>query len=266
MPQVKIEEKIDEKLETARHSMSHILAMAVQKLFPETKVAIGPAIDNGFYYDFDFKEPISENNFNKITKEMKRLLSQNLKFDQEFMTTDEAIKLFNEKNEIYKVDLIEELKAKGEKNVSIYKTGEWLDLCKGPHVENTKNLNPAAFKIDKLAGAYWRGDDKNKMLTRIYCLSFNTEEELNNFIKLREEAILRDHRNIGKDMNLFGFYAEGPGFPFWKPNGMILYNSVLEYWRKLHTEHGYQEIKTPIILNEELWHRSGHWDNYKENM
>ncbi|MBN2547377.1 MAG: threonine--tRNA ligase, partial [Spirochaetes bacterium] len=266
MPQVKIEEKVDEKLENIRHSMSHILAMAVQKLFPDTKVAIGPAIDNGFYYDFDFKEPISETSFNKITKEMKKYLSQNLKFVQEFMTTDEAIKLFKEMNETYKVELIEELKSKGEKEVSIYKTGDWFDLCRGPHVESTKELSKAAFKIDKLAGAYWRGDEKNKMLTRIYCLCFNGEEELNNYIKLREEALLRDHRNIGKDMNLFGFYPEGPGFPFWKPNGMILYNSVLDYWRKIHTEHGYQEIKTPIILNEELWHRSGHWDNYKENM
>lgn len=266
MPQLKIEEKENKILDTKRHSMSHILAMAVQNLFKDTKLGIGPAIDNGFYYDFDFKEPISDEHFNKITKEMKKIIKQNLKFEKETLSVYDAKNLFINKNEPYKIELIEELEKNGEKEVTIYKTGEWFDLCRGPHIESTLELDPESFKIDKLAGAYWRGDEKNRMLTRIYCISFNNKEELDNYLKIREEALLRDHRNIGKDMNLFAFYPEGPGFPFWKPNGMIIYNTIVDYWKKIHTESGYQEVKTPIILNEELWHRSGHWDNYKENM
>lgn len=251
----------DEGLRILRHSASHIMAAAVKKLFPKVKVSIGPATDDGFYYDFDSDYRFNEEDFDKIEKEMQSIVDADLPFIKVYVDRDKAIDKFKNENEIYKVELLEELK---DQAISLYTNGNFTDLCRGPHIPTTGYVK--AFKLLKIAGAYWRGDEKNKMLQRIYGTAYPDSKSLKAYLTMVEEAKERDHRKIGKEMNLFGFYPEGPGFPFWKPNGMVLYNTVLEYWRKLHLEEGYVEIKTPIILNEDLWHRSGHWDHYKENM
>lgn len=245
-----------------RHTSSHILAQAVKNLWPEAKLAIGPAIENGFYYDIDLEHKITEDDLKKIEKEMKKIMKAGLPLERFELSREEAIKFMEEKNEDYKVELINDL-PEGE-IISFYKQGDFVDLCAGPHVEKTSVIK--AVKLTSVAGAYWRGDSDKKMLQRIYGTSFPSQEELDEYIAKVEEAKKRDHRKIGKEMDLFGIYEEGPGFPFFMPNGMIIRNELEKFWREEHKKRGYEEIKTPLILNEQLWHTSGHWDNYKDNM
>lgn len=251
----------EEGLRILRHSASHIMAAAVRKVFPGTKVAIGPSTEDGFYYDFDSEVRFNEQDFEKIEKEMQNLINENILFIKSYLKREDAIKKFKSENEIYKIELLEEIQ---EENVSFYQNGDFIDLCRGPHVPSTGYIK--AFKLLKVAGAYWRGNENNKMLQRIYGTAFDNNKSLKEYLTKLQEAIERDHRKIGKEMGLFAFYPEGPGFPFWKPNGMIIYNTIIEYLKEIHNKNEYLEVKTPIILNEELWHRSGHWDNYKENM
>lgn len=245
-----------------RHTTSHILAQAVKRIWPDVKLAIGPAIDNGYYYDFDMEHKITEEDLSKIEKEMKRIIKTGLPLERFELPRAEAIRFMKEKNEDYKVELIEDLPE--DAVISFYKQGDFTDLCAGPHMEKTSQIK--TVKLMSVAGAYWRGSEKNKMLQRIYGTSFPSQEELNDYINKIREAKKRDHRKIGKDMDLFALYEEGPGFPFFMPKGMIIRNELENFWRKEHAERGYVEIKTPLILNEELWHTSGHWDHYKENM
>lgn len=242
------------------HSSSHILAQAVQELFPSAKIAIGPAIENGFYYDFDIETPFTPEDLAKIEAKIKEIVSSKENIVRSEITSDEARAFFTSKNEFYKVELLSDI----EGNPSIYSQGQWKDLCRGPHVPNTGYIK--AFKLLSIAGAYWRGSEKNKMLQRIYGISFPKQALLDEYLTLLEEAQKRDHRRLGKELELFSFHQEGVGFPFWHPNGMVLYNTILDYCRKEHVKAGYQEIKTPVLLNEELWHRSGHWDKYRDNM
>lgn len=251
----------EEGLRILRHSASHIMATAVRKIFPGTRVAIGPSTEDGFYYDFDSDKRFNEEDFEKIENEMQKIIDANLFFVKSHISKKDAIEKFKKEKEIYKVELLEEIE---DENVSIYQTEDFIDLCRGPHVPSTRYVT--AFKLLRVAGAYWRGDEKNKMLQRIYGTAFGDKKSLKEYLTRLQEALERDHRKIGKEMDLFGFYSEGPGFPFWKPKGMIIYNTIVEYWREIHNKNGYLEIKTPIILNEDLWHRSGHWDNYRENM
>ena len=246
-------------LDTLNHSTSHIMASAVKKLFPGVKFAIGPSIKNGFYYDFDIETPVAPEDLKTIEKEMDRIVRQNLKFEKSELSKEEAAILF--KDEPYKLELIDDI---ADKKVTIYTTGDFVDLCAGPHIDSTSKVG--AFKLLSIAGAYWRGSEKNKMLTRIYGTAFFSKEELRNYLDAIEKAKRSDHRIIGKDLELFSFHDEAPGFPFFHPKGMLLQNAILEYWRKEHIAQGYKEIKTPIILSNELWKTSGHWDNYKDNM
>ena len=247
---------------TFRHTTSHILAQAVKRLYPDTKLAIGPAIEDGFYYDFEFKEPISSEDFSAIEKEMKKIVKERLPLERFTLTRDEAIAFMKERNEDYKVELIEDLPE--DAVISFYRQGEFVDLCAGPHLDNTKYVK--AIKLTSLAGAYWRGSEKNKMLTRIYGTSFPDKEQLKEYLDRIEEAKKRDHRKLGKELGIFTLMEEGPGFPFFLPKGMVLKNTLIDYWRKLHEREGYQEISTPIILNRKLWETSGHWDHYRDNM
>jgi len=242
------------------HSSSHILAQAVQELFPTAKIAIGPAIEGGFYYDFDTEKPFTPEDIIAIEKKFKEIAEAKTPFKRVECTLDEAKKLFGDKDEKYKLELIEAI----EGAPSLYSQGGWVDLCRGPHVPHTGHIK--AFKLLSVAGAYWRGSEKNPMLQRIYGVSFPKQSMLDEHLTLLEEAQKRDHRKLGKELELFSFHQEGVGFPFWHPKGMVLYNIVLDFCRREHIKAGYQEIKTPIILNEELWHKSGHWDKYKENM
>ena len=256
--------KEDERyLSTLRHSCSHVLAQAIKRLYPEAKLAIGPSIADGFYYDIDFAEPISESDFEKIVTEMRKIIKENEKIEYFSLPREEAIKLMQEKDEPYKVELIEDL-PEGEL-ISFFRQGEFTDLCAGPHLQYTKQVGKA-FKLQNIAGAYWRGSEKNKMLTRIYGTAFDTKEDLENYLQMMEEAKKRDHRKIGKELKLFMFNEAGPGFPFFLPNGMTVKNTLIDYWRELHHKAGYVEVSTPIILNRKLWETSGHWDHYKENM
>ena len=252
----------EEGAHTFRHTASHILAQAVKKLYPEAKLAIGPAIDNGFYYDFDLDHRFTEEDFPAIEKEMRKIVESGLKLERFELPREEALALMKEKNEDYKVELINDLPE--DAVISFYKQGDFTDLCAGPHLSST--LPVKAIKIQSVAGAYWRGDEKNKMLQRIYATAFPKQKELDEYLAMLEEAKKRDHRKIGKEMDLFAIYEEGPGFPFFMPKGMVIRNELENFWRQEHTKRGYQEIKTPLILNEDLWHRSGHWDHYKENM
>ncbi|GAA0780935.1 threonine--tRNA ligase [Hathewaya limosa] len=247
---------------TLRHTASHILAQAVKRLYPEVKLAIGPAIDNGFYYDFDADFSFTPEILEKIEKEMEKIVKEDIKIERFELPREEAIALMKEKNEDYKVELIEDLPE--DEVISFYKQDEFTDLCAGPHVPSTKIVK--AVKLLSIAGAYWRGDEKNKMLQRIYGTAFTKKSELEAYLNLLEEAKKRDHRKLGKELELFGMLEEGPGFPFFYPKGMVVRNTLEEFWREMHTKAGYQEIKTPIILNEALWHRSGHWDHYQDNM
>ncbi|NLL71382.1 MAG: threonine--tRNA ligase [Epulopiscium sp.] len=245
-----------------RHTSAHIMAQAVKRLFPEVKLAIGPAIENGFYYDFDRETPFTEEELVKIEKEMKKIVKEDLPIERFELPREEAIAFMEEQGEPYKVELIHDL-PEGE-TISFYRQGEFVDLCAGPHLLSTKPVK--AFKLLSVAGAYWRGDEKRPMLSRIYGTSFAKKSELEAYLHRLEEAKKRDHRKLGKELELFALMEEGPGFPFFLPKGMELRNTLIDYWRGEHKKAGYQEISTPIILNQELWHRSGHWDHYKENM
>ena len=245
-----------------RHTTSHIMAQAVKHLWPEAKLAIGPAIENGFYYDFDLEHKFTEEDLRKIEKEMKKIMKAGYPLKRFELPRNEAIKFMKDRDEDYKVELIADLPK--DATISFYEQGDFTDLCAGPHMEKTSNIK--AVKLMSVAGAYWRGNEKNKMLQRIYGTSFPSQEELDDYLAKLEEAKKRDHRLIGKEMDLFALYDEGPGFPFFMPKGMIIRNELEKFWREEHAKRGYSEIKTPLILNEELWHRSGHWDHYKENM
>ncbi|MGI6777558.1 MAG: threonine--tRNA ligase [Acetivibrionales bacterium] len=245
-----------------RHTSSHILAQAVKRLYPDVKLAIGPAIDTGYYYDFDKDTPFSVEELEKIEEEMRKIIKEDLHLERFTLPRQEAIEFMKEKGEPYKVELIEDL-PEGEE-ISFYRQGEFIDLCAGPHVPSTGKIK--AVRLLNVAGAYWRGSEKNKMLQRIYGTSFPKKSELDEYLNRLEEARRRDHRKLGRELDLFDILDEGPGFPFFMPKGMVLRNELENFWREEHKKRGYQEIKTPVILNEDLWHRSGHWDNYKENM
>ena len=247
---------------TLRHTASHILAQAVKRLWPEAKLAIGPAIDKGFYYDIDMEHTLTPEDLTKIEKEMSRIVKENLPITKSVMSRQEAIEFFKSKNEDYKVELIEDLPE--DAVISCYAQGDFIDLCAGPHVASTGKVK--AFKLQSIAGAYWRGDEKNKMLQRIYGTAFEKKEELDAYLHLLEEAAKRDHRKLGKELGLFVIKEEGPGFPFFLPKGMALRNELENFWREVHHDFEYDEIRTPIILNKHLWETSGHWDHYRENM
>ena len=250
-------------LSTLRHTASHVMAQAIKRLYPSAKLAIGPSIADGFYYDIDFETPITSDDLGKIEAEMKKIVKEALPLERFELPREEAIALMKEKEEPYKVELIEDL-PEGE-TISFYRQGEFTDLCAGPHLASTKEIGKA-FKLMSIAGAYWRGDEHNKMLTRIYATAFAKKEELEAYITMMEEAKKRDHRKLGKELGLFMMHEAGPGFPFFLPKGMVLKNVLLDYWRQIHKKAGYVEISTPVILNRSLWETSGHWDHYKENM
>lgn len=245
------------------HTSSHILAQAVKRLYPDVKLTIGPAIENGFYYDFDVDTPFSPQDLEKIEAEMEKIVNEGLEIKRLEMSATDALKLMKEKNETYKCELIEGLESRGE-NISFYSQGEFTDLCAGPHLPNTSYVK--AIKLIQSTGAYWHGDSNNKMLTRVYGISFPKKSMLKEYLERLEEAKKRDHRKIGKDLELFTIMDEGKGFPFFLPNGMVIRNILEDFWRQEHKKAGYVEIKTPIILDENLWRRSGHWDHYKDNM
>lgn len=247
---------------TLRHTASHIMAQAVKRLWPEAKLAIGPAIDKGFYYDIDMEHTLTPEDLTKIEKEMSRIVKENLPITKSVMSRQEAIEFFKSKNEDYKVELIEDLPE--DAVISCYTQGDFTDLCAGPHVASTGKVK--AFKLQSIAGAYWRGDEKNKMLQRIYGTAFEKKEELDAYLHMLEEAAKRDHRKLGKELGLFVIKEEGPGFPFFLPKGMALRNELENFWREVHHDFEYDEIRTPIILNKHLWETSGHWDHYRENM
>ncbi len=246
--------------EILRHTTAHIMAQAVLRLWPDTKIAIGPVIKNGFYYDFDLEHRFTPDDLEKIEEEMKKIIAEDLPIVREEISNGDAVALFRAQNQDYKLELLEGL----EEQVSIYRQGEFVDLCRGPHLERTSQVKH--FKLQSIAGAYWRGDSQRQMLQRIYGTAFLKKEDLKEHLRMLEEAAKRDHRVLGRQLDLFSIQDEGPGFPFFHPKGMVLRNQLEEYWREEHRKRGYVEIKTPIMLHEELWHRSGHWDNYKENM
>lgn len=245
-----------------RHTASHILAQAVKRLYPQTKLAIGPAIADGFYYDFDTEAPLTQDDLGAIEAEMRKIVKEGLSLERFTLPKEEAVELVQSMGEPYKEELAQNL-PEGE-TISFYRQGEFVDLCAGPHVSNTRMIK--AIKLTSVAGAYWHGDEKNKMLTRIYGTCFPTKEELNAYLERIEEAKRRDHRKLGKELGLFTFMEEGPGFPFFLPKGMVLKNTLIEYWRNIHEREGYIEISTPVMLSRQLWETSGHWDHYKENM
>lgn len=243
------------------HSTSHIMAQAVKRLFPEAKLAIGPAIEEGFYYDFDIPRPLTDEDLEEIEKEMRKIIQEDLPFRRKEVSKEEAQKIFAERGETYKVEILEEIE---ESKVTLYEQGEFLDLCRGPHVPSTGYIK--AFKLLSVSGAYWRGREDNPMLQRIYGISFDSEEKLQEFLKRREEAKRRDHRRLGRELDLFSLHEEGPGFPFFHPRGMVVINALLDLWRREHLKRGYQEVKTPMILERALWEQSGHWEHYRDNM
>ncbi len=252
----------DEGKRAFRHTASHIMAQAIKRLYPETKLAIGPSIADGFYYDFDRETPFTEEDLTKIEAEMKKIAKENLTLEKFELPRDEAIKFMEEKGEPYKVELINDLPE--DAVISFYKQGEFTDLCAGPHLVSTKPVK--AVELTSVAGAYWRGSEKNKMLSRIYGTAYTKASDLEEHLRLIEEAKKRDHRKLGKELGLFALLEEGPGFPFFLPNGMIIKNTLIDYWREIHKRAGYVEIQTPMMLNRALWERSGHWDHYKANM
>ena len=252
-------ENSEKDLDILNHSTSHVMASAIKHIYPDVKFAIGPSIKNGFYYDIDLDKTIVPEDLKNIEKEMEKIIRQNLKFERQELAKEDAKKIFAENP--YKIELIDGI---ADSAVSIYTTGDFVDLCAGPHIESTGKVG--AFKLLSVAGAYWRGDEKNKMLARIYGTSFYSKEDLTDYLEKIERAKRSDHRVIGKDLDLFSFHDEAPGFPFFHPKGMILQNEILSYWRKEHKAEGYEEIKTPVILSNQLWKTSGHWDHYKDNM
>ncbi|MBT3865232.1 threonine--tRNA ligase [Candidatus Peregrinibacteria bacterium] len=262
-------QKVD--VEAMRHSCSHVLAQAVLQMFPEAKLAIGPAIENGFYYDFDLPRTLIPEDLPLIEKKMNQIVKQNQKFEKKELPIAKALKFLEEFGQDYKIEMVEDLKKDGEKEIGFYENIshndgkiQFVDMCKGPHVESTGKVGN--FKLTSIAGAYWKGDEENKMLQRIYGVCFASKEELAEHLHMLKEAKKRDHRRLGKDMDLFSFHEEGPGFPFFHPRGIRLKNQMMEYWYKIHKKYEYERVETPMILNEELWHQSGHWDNYGDNM
>ncbi len=256
-----------EALHALRHTASHVMAQAIKHLYGGAdgrgvQLAIGPAIDTGFYYDIDTEKKITDEDLADIEREMKNIVKQNLKLERSTLSRADALKKFADEGETYKVELIEALPEDAE--ISLFTQGDFTDLCAGPHVQSTGKIK--AFKLMSIAGAYWRGDEHNKMLQRIYGTAFESKDELKDYLHMLEEAARRDHRKLGKELDLFSLHDEGPGFPFFHPNGMIIRNELIDYWREVHRRYGYHEIKTPIILNRKLWETSGHWDHYKENM
>ena len=250
--------------DTYRHTTSHILAQAVKRLFPDTKLAIGPAIDDGFYYDLDSETVFTPELLEQIEAEMRKICKEKLPIERFELPREEALALMREKNEPYKVELIEDLPE--DATISFYKQGEFTDLCAGPHLDSTGRVKGNAIKLMSCTGAYWRGDSNRKMLQRIYGTSFLKKEELEAYLNRLEEAKKRDHRKLGRELGLFMMADEGPGFPFFLPKGLVLKNTLIDYWREVHKKYGYVEISTPVILNRKLWERSGHWDHYKQNM
>lgn len=244
------------------HTSAHVLAQAVKRLWPETKCAIGPAIENGFYYDFEFNFPFAEEQLKEVEAEMKKIVKESLSLQVYEVTRRDAEAYMEERNETYKLEMIQNLPK--EEYISFYKQGDYAEFCAGPHISNTCQIK--AFKLLSVAGAYWRGDENNKMLTRIYGISFPKASELEQYLNMLQEARLRDHRKLGKELGLFAIMEEGPGFPFFLPKGMVLKNLLIDYWRKLHEREGYMEISTPMMLNRDLWETSGHWEHYRENM
>ncbi len=262
-------EKSDAALEILRHSLSHVMAQAVGRLYGNVKFAIGPAIENGFYYDFDLPERIKDEDLLRIEEEMRRIVAEKIPFVRRELTIAEARQLMTEKGQAYKVEMIDDLSkpadgSAGATSVSVYEDGDFVDLCRGPHVPDTSRAG--AFKLTHVAGAYWRGDEKRPMLQRIYGTAFWDAKVLEKHLAQLEEAKKRDHRRIGVDMDLFSFHDEGPGFAFFHPRGMVIWNALTDFWRAVHRRHGYSEIRTPIILSESLWRQSGHWDHYRNNM
>jgi threonyl-tRNA synthetase len=251
----------EEGLEILRHSTAHLLAQAATRLFPGAVVAIGPVIKDGFYYDIEFKEPISETDLPALEKEMRRIVKRGIPLKRQRVSREEAIELFKERKDPYKVEILEGI---DDDSVNLYWQEEYVDLCRGPHVPNTRVLQN--FKLLSVAGAYWRGDENNIMLTRIYGTAFATKEELEAYVTRMEEAKKRDHRKIGRELGLFSLHKEGPGFPFFHPKGMVVINTLIDFWSKVHRKNGYDQIRTPLILNRDLWIQSGHWDHYRENM
>ena len=252
----------EDGIEIIRHSTAHVMAQAVKRIYGNVKLAIGPTIKNGFYYDFDLDISLTQDDLKKIEDEMNKIINEDLKFKRDDVSREEALKIMSEKGEYYKVELINALDQ--SEKISLYEQGDFTDLCRGPHIPSTKFIK--AFKLTSVAGAYWRGSEKNKMLQRIYGVAFSSKKELEKYLNMIEEAKKRDHRKLGRELKLFEIMDEGPGFPFFLPKGVILKNILIDYWRKLHNEAGYVEIETPIMLNKELWIRSGHWEHYKENM
>lgn len=268
-------------LEILRHSASHVLAAAVLEMFPEAKFGIGPAIENGFYYDFDLPRTLIPEDLPLLEEKMKAIIKANHPFERAEISAKEALDDFKKLGQDYKVELIKDLEKEpastrgndrsstrggGEKKVSVYRTGHFVDLCAGPHLDSTGEIPADAMKLTKISGAYWKGDEKNKMLQRIYGVAFENQKELENYLKMLEEAEKRNHVKLGKQLKLFSIHPEGPGFPFFHPKGMIIWNELIKYWQEEHEKEGYQEINTPIILKKELWEKSGHWDHYKDSM
>jgi len=253
-------------IEVIRHSLSHVLAAAVVEMFPEAKLAIGPAIENGFYYDFDLPRTLIPEDLPILEEKMHKIINSSDHFAKLDVEIGQADKLIKTSDQVYKKELIDDLEAAGEKKISFYRTGNFVDLCKGPHVEKASDLKNAGWKLDKIAGAYWKGSEKNKMLQRIYALAFVSKEELKDYLKNRGEAEKRDHRKIGEELDLFSFHPEGPGFVFWHDKGWFVFQKLLEYWRQIHRQKGYQEVNTPILLSLDMWKQSGHWENYQEKM
>ena len=260
---MELKKEKDLELEKSRHSLAHVLAKALVELYPNTKLTIGPAIEDGFYYDIDLDQSITPDEFKTIEKKMQEIINRGEEFRREVVSKEKALKLFADNQ--YKTEIINEL-PDGEE-VSIYYTGDnFFDLCRGPHIDSTRRLQNYGFKIHSINGAYWRGNEKNKMLQRVYCYAFKTKKELADHIAMLEEAKKRDHRKLGRELKLFMISPEGPGFPFYLPNGMIVKNLLTDYWREIHRKAGYKEIQTPIMLSRHLWETSGHWDHYKANM
>ncbi|KKS64420.1 MAG: Threonine-tRNA ligase, partial [Parcubacteria group bacterium GW2011_GWB1_42_6] len=254
-------------LETLRHSISHLLAAAVLEIFPDAKLAIGPAIENGFYYDFDLPRALAPEDLQEIEKKIKQLAKKNLKFEREDLDAEDAKKLFEKSGQIYKVELIEDLQKDGAKTVSIYKTGNFTDLCAGPHIESTGQIKPDSFKLLKLAGAYWRGDEKNKMLQRIYGAAFETKEELESYLKNIEEAEKRNHRKLGKELELFMISEDvGKGLPLWLPKGAFIRKKIEDYMYAKELERDYKYVYTPVLTNKKLYETSGHLAHYRDDM
>lgn len=259
-------EKEQNDLDVVRHSLSHVMAAAVVELFPEAKLGIGPAIENGFYYDFDLPRTLIPEDLPLIEEKMRSIINRGDEFEKKTISVDEALEKLSQSDEVYKCELVKDLKDEGATEVSLYETGGFVDLCKGPHVSTTADLKDVAFKLDKIAGAYWKGSEKNKMLQRIYALAFYSKEDLEKYLVQREEAEKRDHRKLGAELDLFSFHEEAPGFPFWHDKGIRIWNLLLDWWRAEHRLAGYEETKTPMILSRELWENSGHWDHYKNSM